>query len=147
MDVTLQGITPHMHMLGREMKVTATFPDGRTQQLIYVNDWDWNWQDQYQYAKPIKLPAGTKVDLWARYDNSKDNPKNPQNPPQRVTFGEQTTNEMCFAFLQLTVDGLRAPLLQALGNAGENSGGPTAPQPARPIQQLIQNLRNGRGNP
>ncbi|HVT80166.1 MAG TPA: redoxin domain-containing protein [Phycisphaerae bacterium] len=112
LDLTLRGITPHMHMLGREMKVTATFPDGRTQQLIYVNDWDWNWQDQYQYAMPIKLPKGTKVDLWARYDNSKDNPRNPQNPPQRVLFGEQTTSEMCFAFLELTVDGLRAPLLQ-----------------------------------
>ena len=82
-DITVEGITPHMHNIGREMKVTATLPDGRTQQLIYVNDWDWNWQDQYQFATPIKLPRGTKVDLWARYDNSKDNPRNPQNPPQR----------------------------------------------------------------
>jgi len=93
-NVTLQGVTPHMHNLGREMKVTATFPDGHTQQLIYINDWDWNWQDQYQFAQPIKLPADTKVELWARYDNSKDNPRNPQNPPKRVVFGEQTTNEM-----------------------------------------------------
>lgn len=140
-DVTLQGITPHMHMIGREMKVTATFPDGKTQQLIYINDWDWNWQDQYQYAAPIKLPRGTKVDLWARYDNSKDNPRNPQNPPQRIFFGEQTTNEMCFAFLQLTVDGLRAPLLQGAANAGNTP----ATQPQRPLQQLLQQ-RGGRGN-
>src|SRR4051812_33672760 len=85
-DVTLFAVTPHMHNIGREMKVTATFPDGKIEQLIAVNDWDWNWQDQYQLAKPLKLPRGTKVDLWARYDNSKDNPKNPQNPPARVTF-------------------------------------------------------------
>jgi AhpC/TSA family/Copper type II ascorbate-dependent monooxygenase, N-terminal domain len=141
LDLTLQGITPHMHMLGREMKVTATFPDGKTQQLIYVSDWDWNWQDQYQYATPIKLPRGTKVDLWARYDNSKDNPRNPQNPPQRVTFGEQTTNEMCFAFLQLTVDGIRAPLLQGAG-----SGATTAPSGrGEMVRQLLQQMRENQG--
>ncbi len=45
------------------MKVTATFADGRKQQLIDISDWDWNWQDQFQYLTPIKLPRGTKVDL------------------------------------------------------------------------------------
>ena len=122
LDLTLQGITPHMHTLGREMKVTATFPDGRRQELINVTDWDWNWQDQYQFAAPIKLPRGTKVDLWARYDNSPSNARNPQASPKRVTYGEQTSNEMCIAFLQLTVDGLRAPALE--GGAGAGRDGP-----------------------
>jgi hypothetical protein len=110
-DLTLFGITPHMHMLGKEMKVTATFADGTTKPLINITDWDWNWQDQYQYTEPVHLPQGTKLNLWARYDNSAENPHNPNTPPQRVTFGEQTTNEMCFAFLQLTVDNANAGML------------------------------------
>ncbi len=141
-DLTLQGITPHMHMIGREMKVTATFPDGKSKQLIYVNDWDWNWQDQYQYAEPIKIPRGTKVDLWARYDNSKENPKNPQDPPKRVTFGEQTTNEMCFAFLQLTVDGLRAPALGQLGQLGQRGAATQPGGRATPILERLEQLRD-----
>lgn len=128
-DLTLQGITPHMHTLGRVMKVTATFPDGRKQSLLDVEDWDWNWQDQYQYTTPIKLPRGTKVDLWAQYDNSPGNPRNPQDHPQRVKYGEQTSDEMCIAFLALTVDGLKAPALdgQAAGRAG-------------PVRELLRGL-------
>lgn len=137
LDVTLQGITPHMHNLGREMKVTATFPDGRTQQLIYVNDWDWNWQDQYQYASPIHLPRGTKVDLWARYDNSSNNPRNPQNPPKEVTWGEQTSNEMCIAFLQITIDGLRVPQLNQVNDPETRANN-------RALLERIQQLRENR---
>jgi hypothetical protein len=130
--VTVHGITPHMHNLGREMKVTATLPDGSRQVLIDVQDWDWNWQDQYQFATPIHLPRGTKVDLWARYDNSKDNPRNPQNPPKRVRFGEQTTDEMCLAFLELTIDGLARP---AAARSGTSEG---------PVRAWIESLRQGR---
>jgi hypothetical protein len=115
-DVTLFSITPHMHNIGREMKVTATYADGRVEQLIHVNDWDWNWQDQYSLAVPRKLPRGTKVEMWARFDNSKENPRNPQDPPGRVTFGEQTSNEMCIAFLGVTVDGWMAPMLGEEGD-------------------------------
>ena len=145
-DVTLFGITPHMHNLGREMKVSATYPDGRQETLIYVNDWDWNWQDQYLYAKPIKLPAGTRIDLYARYDNSKNNPRNPQDPPQRVTWGEQTSNEMCIAFLQFTVDGLRAPLLEMVagglgGSGGSGGGAATQPLTADQTRVILERMR------
>lgn len=133
-DVTLFGITPHMHNIGREMKVTATLPDGTTQQLIYIDDWDWNWQDQYQLVEPVKLPRGTKVEMWARFDNSPTNPRNPQDPPKRVTFGEQTGNEMCIAFLNITVDAMKAPLLN---DAGE---GVQAPDPKK-IREALQRLR------
>ncbi len=145
-DVTLQGVTPHMHTLGREMKVTATFADGRKQQLIDISDWDWNWQDQFQYLTPIKLPRGTKVDLWARYDNSASNPRNPQTTPKRVTYGEQTSNEMCIAFLALTVDGSHAPALGAAASAdapGDNGpAGPDNPAVARdrPLRQLLSRI-------
>jgi mono/diheme cytochrome c family protein len=118
-DVTLIGIIPHMHLIGKQMKATATKPDGATVPLIYVKDWDFRWQDQYRYVQPIQLPRGTKIEMEAIYDNSTSNPDNPSSPPQRVVRGEQTTNEMCICFLQYTVDGWnvgdgRAALLKAI---------------------------------
>lgn len=103
-DVTLLGVTPHMHLIGKQMKVIATKPDGTVVPLINVTDWDFRWQGTYRYVDPIKLPKGTVVSLEAQYDNSTANPDNPNSPPKRVTHGEQTTNEMCICFLQYTLD-------------------------------------------
>jgi len=55
----LQGVFPHAHLLCREIKVTATFPDGAGMPLIWIKDWDWNWQGEYLYTNPIILPPGT----------------------------------------------------------------------------------------
>ena len=103
-DVTAYRVTPHMHLLGREMKLTATLPDGTLIPLVHVQNWDFNWQTGYDLKPPLHLPAGSRVDLEARYDNSSGNPLNPNNPPRLVTWGEQTTNEMCVAFLGFTLD-------------------------------------------
>jgi hypothetical protein len=103
-DVTVLSVTPHMHLLGREMKVTATLPDGTTRQLVHVPDWDFNWQTTYWFKEPLHLPADSHLDLTARYDNSAANPNNPSSPPVLVVRGEQTTNEMCIAFVGFTVD-------------------------------------------
>lgn len=103
-NVTLLEIMPHMHLLGRSMTVTAQFPTGETQSLIHVPNWDFNWQTTYVYQHPIVLPRGTVVHLTASYDNSAANPRNPNNPPKLVTWGEQTTDEMCIAFLFYTVN-------------------------------------------
>lgn len=104
-DVQVISILPHMHLLGKEMKVTATLPDGTTRSLVWIKDWDYRWQDTYRYREPLLLPRGTRLELVAYYDNSSNNPRNPSNPPRRVTFGEETTDEMCFAFLEyLLVD-------------------------------------------
>jgi peroxiredoxin len=102
-DVKVISITPHMHLLGKEMKVWATLPDGTKKEMVFVKDWDYRWQDSYHYVAPLELPKGTRLDLAAYYDNSTANPLNPNNPPKRVTFGEQTTDEMCFAFFELVV--------------------------------------------
>lgn len=103
-DVTLQQILPHMHLVGREMTVTATLPDGSVKNLVRIPDWDFNWQNTYRFADPVKLPRGTRVNLVARYDNSENNLNNPSHPPKPVRRGEQTTDEMCMAFLGFTVD-------------------------------------------
>lgn len=103
-DITILSVTPHMHLLGKEMKLTAKLPDGTDKKLVNVTDWDFNWQTIYGFKEPIKLPAGSQVDLAARYDNSTDNPTNPSKDPHLVTWGEQTSDEMCIAFLSYTVD-------------------------------------------
>jgi len=102
-DGELWGITPHAHYLAKEMKITARMPDGSVTPLIYIKDWDFNWQGQYLYEHPFKLPKGTKVELEFTYDNSRDNPHNPSNPPVPVKFGEQTKDEMGLAFLGIVL--------------------------------------------
>ena len=103
-DQHLLGILPHMHLLGMEMKLTATYPDGTQNPLIWVKPWDFNWQETYVYKTPVALPRGTRIALEAHYDNSADNPRNPNNPPRLVRWGENSTDEMCTAFLYVTRD-------------------------------------------
>jgi len=114
--VTLEGITPHAHLLCQEIKVVATLPDGTIKPLIWIPKWDWGWQEQYQYRQAMVIPAGTKVDIDFRYDNSANNPKNPHTPPQRVHYGEQTGDEMGIVFfqLELTRGDLAAFMAQAI---------------------------------
>jgi hypothetical protein len=100
----LYFIAPHMHLLGRKMHVTATLPTGSQKCLINVDDWDFNWQGLYQYKDPVAIPSNTKLAVEAYYDNSTDNLRNPNNPPKPVSWGEQTTDEMCIAFLGFTID-------------------------------------------
>lgn len=112
-NVTLIGVTPHAHLVCKEIKVDATFPSGEQKPLIWIKDWDWNWQDQYLYKEPMKIPAGTKVTCHYVYDNSADNVRNPNNPPKSVHWGEQTADEMAITFFNfLSDDG------QRMGNRG-----------------------------
>ena len=100
-DCDLHTIMPHMHMIGKEIKVTMTPPKGKPQTLIAIKDWDYNWQETYYFKKSVPIKAGTVLEVAAFYDNSA---KNPNNPPKTVYTGEQTTNEMCFIFLGATSD-------------------------------------------
>jgi hypothetical protein len=99
LDLEIAQVMPHMHLLGREMKVTATLPSGEVKPLVWIKDWDFNWQLAYEFKQPMLFPAGTKFDLEAFYDNSQANPHNPNSPPKEVHFGESTTDEMCVAML------------------------------------------------
>jgi len=93
-DVTLFAVNPHAHYLGKEMKATATLPDGTSRPLLWIQDWDFNWQDGYNYKEPVVLPKGSRIDVRIVYDNSAGNPRNPSSPPRRVQWGEQSTDEM-----------------------------------------------------
>ncbi|UUO04746.1 redoxin domain-containing protein [Blastopirellula sp. J2-11] len=103
-DVTMLSMIPHMHLLGQTMNVVAHLPDGTTRDLIHVPQWDFNWQDEYVFAEPFQLPKGTQIVSEASYDNSEENPSNPSSPPQRVTWGEETNDEMLYCFFLVTTE-------------------------------------------
>lgn len=100
-EMEVLGVFPHMHMIGRDIKLVAQPPTGEAFNILWIDDWDFNWQSQYQCDPPVRLPAGTKVVLEGIHDNSADNFRNPNHPPKRVRAGEQTTDEMSAALLQL----------------------------------------------
>ena len=99
--VDVYGLFPHMHLIGHTVRLTATLPDGKTLPLLSIGDWDFNWQFYYQLESPLRLPAGTKLQTRWTYDNSASNPANPSRPPKRVTYGEQTTDEMAFMLMDV----------------------------------------------
>lgn len=98
----LWWVAPHMHLLGKTMKVDAILPNGEKACLINIDDWDFNWQGSYMFKEPVVVPSGTLLTLQATYDNSSSNPRNPNNPPKAVSWGEETTDEMCIAFVGIT---------------------------------------------
>ncbi|CAN5471346.1 hypothetical protein BH11ARM2_BH11ARM2_14610 [soil metagenome] len=104
--VTIYSVMPHMHLLGRKMKSWLVFPDGTTKPLVEVDDWDFNWQLNYALKEPITAPAGTKIVVEGEFDNTAENPRNPSDPPKRVRWGEETTDEM---FLLVTSYTLALP--------------------------------------
>jgi hypothetical protein len=93
-DMRIMSVTAHAHYLGKEIKAVATLPDGTERTLLWIPDWDFNWQDQYFYKDPPVLPKGTRIDVRLTYDNSADNPRNPNSPPKRVQWGEESSDEM-----------------------------------------------------
>jgi hypothetical protein len=93
-DIQAVGVGAHAHYIGKLMKLTATLPSGETKTLLEIKDWDFAWQDRYFFEKAVALPKGTRVDGEIHWDNSAENPRNPSNPPVRVTWGEQSKDEM-----------------------------------------------------
>jgi Flp pilus assembly protein TadD len=100
-DVEVLAIQPHAHNLARTMEAAATLPDGTARSLIAIKDWDFRWQDVYRYARPFILPRGTAISMRFTYDNSTDNPRNPFQPPQRIVWGQNTSDEMGDLWVQV----------------------------------------------
>lgn len=103
-DAHLTAVAPHMHWIGKDFLLTAVRPDGSKTTLIRIDDWSFNWQGTYDLVAPVAVPAGTKIEMLAHFDNSARNADNPNQPPRDMRWGEQTTDEMCIGFLQLTRD-------------------------------------------
>lgn len=100
-DLDVLSVYPHAHYLATEISAHATLPNGERRWLIRIPDWDFAWQDQYRYAAPLRLPRGTVISARFVYDNSATNPRNPNHPPRRVTFGSGSGDEMADLPLQV----------------------------------------------
>lgn len=93
-DIELVGAWGHAHYVCKSMQSVAKLPDGREEKLFRIADWDFEWQGQYHYEEPVPLPQGTEITTTIVYDNSARNPQNPFDPPRRIRWGLQSTDEM-----------------------------------------------------
>jgi len=87
-------VSAHAHYLGKKMSMIATLPNGKTLNLLNIPDWDFSWQEQYQFEDFVSLPKGTKLESTVIWDNSAQNPNNPNVPPKRVRWGPESDDEM-----------------------------------------------------
>ncbi len=92
-DIVLYSLLPHAHLRGRAAQFTAFYPDGHKEILLSVPKYDFNWQTTYALNPPKPIPAGTRIVLDLSWDNSAQNPANPD-PNRVVHWGEQTWDEM-----------------------------------------------------
>ena len=98
---TLLSLKPHMHLRGKDARLTVVWPDGRREPLLFVPRWDFDWQLTYVLAAPLRLVPGTRLEINAHYDNSAGNRRNPD-PTRVVTWDESSAGEMLAAMLMLT---------------------------------------------
>ena len=101
-DALLLGFFPHMHLRGKSFEYTVVYPDGHSELLMRVPKYDFFWQLDYQLAKPLTIPPGSTIVCTAYYDNSPNNPKNPD-PTATVRFGEQSWEEMMIGFYDVVL--------------------------------------------
>jgi len=99
-DVSLVRVGAHAHYLAKDMQGYAILPNGEKKWLLWIKNWDFKWQGDYQYKDPVFIPKGSKVTMRFTYDNSTNNIRNPFNPPRRILWGPQTTDEMGELYFQ-----------------------------------------------
>lgn len=92
-DIKIISFMPHMHLRGKSFRYDVTYPDGKQETLLDVPRYDFGWQIRYRPTQPVHIPAGSVIHCTAYFDNSKDNPWNPD-PDSEVRWGDQTWEEM-----------------------------------------------------
>jgi hypothetical protein len=97
-DAILWGLMPHMHLRGKSFKYELVRPDGSRETLLSVPRYDFNWQASYRLKEPLRIPAGSRIECTAYFDNSANNPSNPD-PKVWVHWGDQTWEEMMIGFV------------------------------------------------
>jgi mono/diheme cytochrome c family protein len=99
-EMTLLGVHPHMHTRGKDAQYRLVFPDGETRTILNVPHYNWHWQLWYNLAEPITLPVGTRIECTTHFDNSANNPENPD-PTKTVIWGQQSFDEMMVCFFNV----------------------------------------------
>lgn len=116
-DAKIVSFMPHMHVRGKSAKYEAFYPDGSAEVLLDVPQYDFNWQTSYDFASFKEVPAGTKIVFTSAWDNSANNPYNPD-PTIDIRWGEPTTDEMSFGYMSFIDD---SPERESMfGGRGDN---------------------------
>jgi hypothetical protein len=102
-DVNLVSLMPHMHLRGKDFLYKAVYPTGESQVLLSVPKYDFSWQIAYGLDQELVLPKGTRIECTAHFDNSANNPSNPD-PTKEVRWGDQTFEEMMIGFFDVSFD-------------------------------------------
>ena len=119
-DVKVWTMHPHMHLRGKDMTYTATYPDGRREIVLRVPRFDFGWQTDYWLAQPLALPKGSTLHVAAHFDNSVANKANPD-PTATVRWGDQTWEEMMIGFFTYTVEGQKTQARAILDDRAASS--------------------------
>jgi peroxiredoxin/mono/diheme cytochrome c family protein len=101
-EVLMLSVFPHMHLRGKDFRYELIYPDGRKEIIMDMPRYDFNWQTSYVFEEPLRLPPGTKLHCTAHFDNSADNPANPD-PSNPVRWGDQTWEEMMIGWFDIAV--------------------------------------------
>jgi len=101
-DASILAVGPHMHLIGRSITSFGITPTQDTIPFIHIPNWDFHWQGTYSFQRVLHVPAGTTLYSSAYYDNTSANPDNPNSPPQNVSLGESTTDEMMLIYFAYT---------------------------------------------
>jgi hypothetical protein len=99
-DTTLVAMMPHMHLRGKDFEYRAVYPTGETETLLRIPRYDFNWQLYYSLAGRKPLPKGTRIECTAHFDNSANNPANPD-PTAEVTWGDRSGEEMMIGWFDV----------------------------------------------
>jgi len=105
-DGQIYALTPHLHLRGKSFTYTAEYPDGSTAILLDVPKWNFNWQISYVLQEPLDIPKGTKIRATAHWDNSTNNPHNPD-PTLEIRWGNPSTDEMMIGFMDYSYNRLK----------------------------------------
>ncbi len=154
-NVHLIGVQPHLGLLGKNVEVKATYPDGREKTLVLVPQFESKWTQSYTFAEPVSAPEGTRLELIAHYDNSEENWENPHQPPVDLNSGDEATDLQLFAWVDYALDDhliLAKPFVPieedpSRGRGGMSIGGltpfdnlPEATEPLAPKDEPDKNL-------
>jgi peroxiredoxin/mono/diheme cytochrome c family protein len=102
-DSHLLGMMPHLHLRGKDFRYTLRLPDGTSETLLSVPAFNFAWQDVYRLPEPRRLPRGSRIECLAHYDNSRNNPANPD-PTATVRWGDYTWDEMMIGYIDYYID-------------------------------------------
>src|SRR5262249_46614743 len=114
-DAHITALMPHMHLRGKDMTITAFYPDGRSEVLLLVPQYSFSWQTNYYLKNSVAVPKGTRIECIAHFDNSTKNKYNPD-ATKAVRFGDPTYDEMMIGFVEFTFDNQHLAKPYATGN-------------------------------